>query len=285
MPCELIENNGAALKECILAYTDLWNLDEAFKSWVENHIQFYNTLVDRIVPGHPGEAEDDKIRAIGEEDPFATIGEYYHQWVIEKGESLETILPLKSAGLNVIYPKELKPFRDRKVRVLNGAHTAMVSVGIRAKVETVGELMNHPDLGPFLIELMREEIAPTIQQYQEEILNYVDEIVERFKNPFIKHKLSDISLNSISKFKTRLFPSFFDYIELKGHPPRKIAYCFQVLIESMKTNSESLNFRDDPKILSVIKNNEFDEILKSQEMWGSWQARLEDAMRAVERSS
>jgi tagaturonate reductase len=284
VPCELIEKNGDTLKKCVMSYTDLWNWETEFKNWVENKVHFYNTLVDRIVPGYPKETDDDEIKALAESDPFTTMGEYYHQWVIENGERIEQVLPFKTANLNVIYAQDIKPYRDRKVRILNGAHTAMVSIGIGEGIETVGDFLKNQFLRNFLIAMMRDEIAPTIEQDQNEILSYVDEIIERFENPYIRHRLSDISLNSISKFKTRLLPSFFDYIELKGHPPRRIAHCLQLLINSIQTNTDSSNFRDDPKIISFIKNNDFDDILKSKELWGAWQAKLEDAMSAVEKS-
>lgn len=283
VPCELIENNGDILKKCITSYIELWNWEIGFKTWIDNKVHFYNTLVDRIVPGFPKDPRLDEIKALAESDPFTTMGEYYHQWVIENGERLEQILPCQAANLNVIYAKDIKPYRDRKVRILNGAHTAMVSLGIREGIETVGDFLKNQSLRDFLVAMMREEIAPTIWQDQNEILSYADEIIERFENPFIRHRLSDISLNSVSKFKTRLLPSFFDYTELKGQPPRRIAQCLQLLIKSIKENTESCNFPDDPKIISFIKNNDFDEILKSKEIWGARQAKLEDAMSEVDR--
>lgn len=269
VPCELIEKNGDTLKHCILSYIDLWNLSDGFKSWLEKKVHFYNTLVDRIVPGHPKDADDDGIRNLGASDPFATVGEYYHQWVIEKGRKLEELFPFRTAGLNVIYPDALKAYRDRKVRLLNGAHTAMVSVGIRAGIETVGGFLKNEPMRTFLEGMIVEEIAPTIQQDQAEVRAYAQAVIERFENPYIKHRLCDISLNSISKFKTRLFPIIADYMEQNDTVPERITYCLVSLIESIKGNENPDAFKDDPELISFIKSQSVEELVRSEALWGS----------------
>jgi tagaturonate reductase len=268
VPCELIENNGGRLKECVLSYIHLWNLDENFKTWIEDKVHFYNTLVDRIVPGHPKDSDNEELRKLGASDPFATIGEYFHQWVIENGERLESILPLRKAGLNVIYTENLKPYRDRKVRVLNGAHTAMVSVGIRKGIETVGDFMKDKSMRDFLETMMREEIAPTIQQAPKDVQIYVDNIIERFENPFIQHRLSDISLNSVSKFKTRLLPSYLDFVRLKKEVPEGINLALASLIESIQLNENPSAFRDDPKVIELVKSEKVGDLLQNENLWG-----------------
>jgi tagaturonate reductase len=268
IPCELIDNNGAKLKQCILSCIASWKLDKSFGSWIERKVNFYNTLVDRIVPGFPKNPIDERVRAISESDQLATVGEYYHQWVIENGERLEAVFPLKKAGFNVIYPDKLKSYRDRKVRILNGAHTAMVSVGLSLGIKTVGDFLADRFLRRFLVSMLQEEVAPTIRQDRDQVLSFIDKIIERFENPFIEHRLVDISLNSISKFKTRLFPSLMDYVEMNGQVPERIAFCLRSLMNSIQHNGNPLAFKDDPDLISLVKTQNFESLLHSDKLWG-----------------
>lgn len=213
-PCELLERNGDALKECVLQYCKEWNLPDAFIQWVLEHNRFLNSLVDRIVTGYPDEAQAEAwFQEWGYRDPMLTTAEPYHLWVIEGEPELEDVLPLVRSGLNVRWVEELKPYQQRKVRILNGAHTLMALVGLVHGLGEVRETMEHPKWGALVKRTIDEEIIPSLPYDQQELESYAAEVTGRFLNPFIRHRLSDIAMNSLSKFKTRLLPSMAHYRE------------------------------------------------------------------------
>ncbi len=213
-PCELLERNGDVLKECVLHYCKDWDLPEAFVQWVLEHNRFLNSLVDRIVTGYPDEAQAEAwFKEWGYRDPMLTTAEPYHLWVIEGEPELENVLPLVRSGLNVHWVEELKPYQQRKVRILNGAHTLMALVGLVHGLKEVRESMEHPEWGALVKRTISEEIIPSLPYDRQELESYAGEVTSRFLNPFIRHRLSDIAMNSLSKFKTRLLPSIAFYIE------------------------------------------------------------------------
>ncbi|MCQ2110398.1 MAG: tagaturonate reductase [Bacteroidaceae bacterium] len=193
LPCELIFHNGKHLKECMHQYMELWQLPEDFRVWADACCPVYNTLVDRIVPGGP--------------DYYKVVAEPYHLWVIEGPEALRERLPLRSGELNLVLTADENPYHLRKVTLLNGPHTAMSAVGHLAGLETVRECMLHPVVGKYVERVMMQELLPTVPLPEAEMLKFADSVKDRFLNPFVKHALTSIMLNNISKFVTRDLPA------------------------------------------------------------------------------
>ncbi|MBP5285270.1 MAG: tagaturonate reductase [Kiritimatiellae bacterium] len=225
MPCELIEHNGDSLKACVLKYAEDWG-DAALKDYVEKECVFCSTLVDRIVAGRPDpESAARYAEKLGEKDEVLVCGEPFHFFVIEtpEGFDLESELPLKKAGVNVVYTRDMQPYRTRKVRFLNAAHTALVYWGLERGFEEVAQVVGDKEGGAFLRELLFDEIFPTVDLPDGEKTEYANSIIERFSNPFAHHKLASIALNTIAKWKTRCLPVVCDYYRLYGKlPPRMI---------------------------------------------------------------
>ena len=229
IPCELIEKNGEMLRQAILQYAAHWELPEAFAEWIGNTCSFCNTLVDRIVPGYPKDRIAEIQEELGYDDKLVVEGEHFHLWVIEAPEWVQQALPADKAGLNVLFPKDLTPYRTRKVRILNGAHTAMVPVAYLHGIETVRETVEDPLVGTFVRDLVYEEIIPTLDLPLSELEAFAGDVLDRFRNPFIKHFLVSIALNSISKFETRVLPSLLEYQKRKGELPRRIVISLAAL--------------------------------------------------------
>lgn len=264
MPCELIEKNGLTLKKYILEYTKLWNFDKEFLKWVEDENIFCNTLVDRIVTGYP---RDEKID-LGYEDNMLDTSEIFHLWVIEAEKNEQQILksefPFEKAGLNIIVTDNLDRYRTRKVRILNGAHTAMIPYALLSGIETVGECMKNEKMSKFVKECVFDEIIPTLDLPEGELVEYANNVFERFSNPYIKHMCSSIALNSISKFKVRVLPSVLEYIKRKNKMPKHLLFSFARLIEFYKTDMPN----DDKEVMEFMKNSDTKTILANEKLWG-----------------
>lgn len=230
IPTELLIDNGILLKEIILQYADLWGLGNDFKNWINGANIFCNTLVDRIIPGIGKEAMENAWQQIGFQDEMMTQGEPYHLWAIEAPQSVRQELPLDKIGLNIIYTDDLTPYRTSKVRILNGAHTAMVPVGYLYGIETVRETVEHEVMGKFVQQVIFDEIIPTLDLPGMDVQQFADDVLDRFKNPFIRHQLISISLNSISKFKVRVLPSLLALQKIKGELPKNTVLSFASLI-------------------------------------------------------
>ena len=256
IPCELIEKNADNLKRIVLQLAEKWNLGEGFINWINTACTFSNTLVDRIVPGYPRERVAEITEELGYEDKQVVEGEHFHLWVIEAPESLQKELPLPSIGLNVLFVKDLTPYRTRKVRILNGAHTALVPVAYLYGIDTVREAVEHPVVGKFLKEEISEEIIPTLDLPKEELEQFANEVIDRFRNPYIKHLLMSISLNSWSKFETRVLPSLLEYKKRKGLIPQKLAFSLAATIAFYKgkRGEETIALNDDAPLLELLKN-------------------------------
>lgn len=235
LPCELLEKNGEKLKKIVLRHAADWELEEDFRFWVNNHNLFLNSLVDRIVTGYPREAEE-WFRQWGYVDRMLNTTEPYYLWAIEGEASLDEKFPLKRAGLNVHWVNDLTPYQLRKVRILNGSHTLLVSIGLLQGFEYVRESVEHPVWGPRFRHAIMKEIVPSVPLPHEEMCNYAEEVWERFLNPYIEHRLSDISLNSVSKFKIRLLPSLKTYSSIYGILPSIITESLSSLICLYKVN-------------------------------------------------
>jgi tagaturonate reductase len=215
LPVELIENNGTALKNCIENYARLWNFGDKFLSYV-NECHFCNTLVDRIVTGH---IEND-------EDACSVACEPYKAFIIEADDYSKQFLPY---GSTVVFTEDITPYRIRKVRILNGAHTMSVLAGYLAGFDIVRDMMND-ELFANYIDAGLEEIKATIDMNTQELDDFANSVKERFNNPFIDHKLLDISLNSVAKFKARVLPTIIDYIAQNGCNPKILTFSLSALI-------------------------------------------------------
>lgn len=230
LPCELIERNGDTLRNIVIQYAEDWNLGDGFLSWLIGSCRFLNTLVDRIVSGFPRD-EYDKLRAeLGYEDRLLTTGELFHYFVIESDPSLEEKLPLIHGGFNVVLTRDLEPYHERKVRFLNGAHTATALAGHLCGFEYVDELVRDPMFSNYLRRLLFDEIDPTVRLDDAEKTMYAEAVLERFANPFLRHRLLTIALNSVSKWKVRVLPSLKRYFEIKATPPRLLVFSLAALI-------------------------------------------------------
>lgn len=237
IPCELIENNGGNLKNCVLQFAKLWNLGEGFISWVEKDCIFCSTLVDRIVTGYPREEAESIWEKLGYRDNLLDTAEVFALWVIESDRDIAEELPLHKAGLPVIFTDNQKPYRERKVRILNGAHTSFVLASYLAGNDFVKESMEDADVRKFMMTTVFDEIIPTLTLPKEELMAFANAVIERFENPYIKHALLSISLNSTSKWKSRCMPSLIGYIEKIGEIPSHLAFSLAALM-SFYTGSE-----------------------------------------------
>ena len=237
IPCELIENNGPQLKKCVLQFAELWNLGEAFTAWINNACIFCSTLVDRIVTGYPRDEVEKMCEEFGYKDNLVDTGELFALWVIESDKDISKELPLDKAGLPVIFTDNQKPYRERKVRILNGAHTSFVLASYLAGNDFVKESMEDPTVRKFMMDTVFNEIIPTLSLPKEECEEFAHAVIERFENPFIKHALLSISLNSTSKWKSRCMPSLKGYIEKTGEIPTHLSFSLAALM-SFYTGSE-----------------------------------------------
>lgn len=258
LPCELIDKNGDNLKKCILKYANLWGYEKGFADFVENENIFCNTLVDRINTGFNKE-DSEKYN-----DNMVNTSEYFHLWVIEGYKDLFSEIPFNKCGLNVILTDNLEKYRTRKVRILNGAHTSITPYGILSGFETVKSVVDDEKMNEFLKGCIFDEIIPTLDLPEEELVSYAQDVLVRFANPHIKHLLSSISLNSVSKYKVRVLPSVLEYIKRFGKTPKKLVFAFAKLIEFYKEGTPT----DDQKVIDFIKNSTVAEILKNITLWG-----------------
>ena len=261
LPCELIDRNGDNLKKCVLEYAKLWNLGDAFAKWVEEENVFTNTLVDRINTGYPKGEELD----LGYEDNMVNTSEYFHLWVIETEYDIEAELPFSKAGLNVIVTKDkLEMYRTRKVRILNGAHTSLVPYALLSGLDTVKSCVDNDVMREHIRKCVFDEIIPTLDLPRDELVAYAENVLERFNNPYIKHYLSAIALNSVSKFKVRVLPSILEYIKRYGKMPETLLFAFAKLIDFYKTDMTN----DDADVVEFMKSHGTLEILANKALWG-----------------
>lgn len=257
LACELIDNNGDELKKCVLKYAELWNLEENFVKWIEEKNAFVNTLVDRIVTGYPGKEE---AEALAKGDNYVDTAEIFHLWVIEGDYEKE--LPLKKAGFNVVWTDDAKPYKKIKVRVLNGAHTSLVAGAILSGIETVGEAMADEKASAFLMKCIKEEILPTIGENEDSIA-FAESVLDRFRNPFIKHKWRAIALNSVSKFAVRDLPTLLEYKEKFGEYPKCLTMALAYLIYFYKNDTPD----DGADVTAKMKEGSIAEILSDSSLW------------------
>ena len=227
---ELIDNNGKELEKCVLQYAEKWKLGEEFTSWIKQENIFCSTLVDRIVTGYPRNEAASICEELGYQDNIIDTGEVFGFWVIEGPESLKKELPFEKAGLPVLITDDHKPYKQRKVRILNGAHTSFVLGAYLAGQDIVRDCMEDEVICGFMNKTIYDEIIPTLTLPREELMSFAASVTERFKNPFIDHALLAISLNSTSKWKARVMPSLKGYIANTGRLPECITASFAFYI-------------------------------------------------------
>jgi tagaturonate reductase len=230
LPCELIERNGDTLREAVTESSSRFGLSQAFTDWLETSCVFANTLVDRIVTGHPSDESEKFERELGYHDALLVAGESFHSWVIEAPSSVASELPLREAGLNVTWTSDVTPYRERKVRILNGAHTSLALAAFLAGKDTVLDCMNDPLFARYVHDAIHEEILPTLEMPQGELAQFADSVITRLKNPFIHHQLLSISLNSISKYRARILGTVEDYAKQRQRPPSRLSFALAALI-------------------------------------------------------
>jgi len=231
IPCELIEHNGDNLKKCVLQHCADEG-DAALSAWIEKECVFCSTLVDRIVAGRPDpESAARYAEQLGERDDVLVCGEPFHFFVVETpaGFDLESELPLRKAGVNVVYTTDMQPYRTRKVRFLNATHTTMVYLGMEKGFEEVAQCIGDPDFNKFVRKVVFEEIFPTVGLPDAEKKEYAESVLERFANPFAHHKLASIALNTVAKWKTRCLPVVCDYYKQFGKLPEAMMQGYEAI--------------------------------------------------------
>ena len=257
IPCELIDYNGDALKKLVLKYANQWNLSDKFINWLENDNLFCSTLVDRIVPGYPKAQIAELEAELGYKDNFIDSAEYFYLFVIQGPQWLADKLCLDKCDINIKIVDDIKPYKERKVAILNGAHTALVPVAYLSGIDTVGESMNDPQILSYIKETIFEEIIPVLDLPHQELVDFAQSVISRFKNPFIEHHLMSIALNSMTKFKTRILPQLINYQQEKGTLPKHLVFSFAALIAFYRgvRNGQNYPLQDDAIWLERFNNS------------------------------
>lgn len=277
IPCELIDNNGTELKKILLKLEKLVYNDEKFAYWLENANHYTDTLVDRIVPGFPRDTVSEIYEETGFIDNNVVKAEAFHLWVLKEEATIQKVLPADKTGLNVLFVPDIKPYKERKVKLLNGAHTGMVPVSYMCGIDTVRESVTDPDVKRFVQKLMYETIAPTVKLQEEECKKFADSVLERFENPYIRHELMSIALNSTTKFRTRLLGTYADYLQKFGVAPKEILFSFAAMtvFYKGKRGEEDIKLNDNPEYLefwnTVWQNSDYISVAKAalsrQDIW------------------
>ena len=263
IPCELIDDNGIKLKEVLLHLARERKESEKFINYLMDGCHFTNTLVDRIVPGFPRQDFAKLCEQFGYIDNNMVKGEYFHLYVLQQEDFIEKRFPVDKIGLNAIYVKDVHPYKKRKVRILNGAHSSLVPVAYLAGFDEVGQSLLNPLVNQFLTAEINEEIVPTIKIAG--VNKFADDVMARFKNPFVNHKLMAIALNSISKFRERDIPTIIDDIKAQ----RKVSHlCFA--LASLICFYRGYRINDGVKE-SIALNDKPEFIKKFNEYWEKYE--------------
>jgi tagaturonate reductase len=229
LPCELIEKNADTLKAIIIRYAQEWELKKDFIDWINNANLFANTLVDRIVSGYPKDEAPMICERLGFEDKLLDVCEPFFLWAIEADSRLTGRVPLNKSPLNVAITNNLDFYRVRKVRILNGAHTMSALAGHLCGFDTVERMIKDELFERYIKKGLMDEVIPAMQG--EGLISYAQDVIERFLNPYLNHRLLSIALNSISKFKSRILPSIKDYYNKFGVLPNILTFSLAALIE------------------------------------------------------
>ena len=264
LPCELIDKNGDELKACIKKHAADFGYGDDFIKWVDEENYFTNTLVDRIVTGYPRDTAAEMEKEYGYLDNVINTAEIFHLWVIQGDKKYAEELPFDKLGMNVLWTDDVTPYKKRKVRILNGAHTMMVLAAHLAGIETVKEAMDDELIYNFMHKGLFEEIIPTLDLPKEELVQFANDVIERFKNPFIKHYLLSIALNSVSKFQVRVLPSILEYIKANEKEPNCLVFSLAALIAFYRTDAAD----DSADVVEFMKDASVADILAKTEYWG-----------------
>ncbi len=264
LPVELIDDNGIELKRCVKALARAWKLGERFENWLDDACVFTSTLVDRIVTGYPRDEVETIWQKLGYEDRLLVTGEPFALWVIESPVDLSAELPLPACGLPVVYTDNQKPYKQRKVRILNGAHTSFVPMAFQYGYDYVLDAMHDPMIKNFMQKTLYDEVIPTLSLPREDLLSFAEAVTGRFENPYIKHALLSICLNSVSKWRARCMPSLLGYVEKTGRLPERLTFSLAALMSLYhggelvdgklvcKRNGEDYTLQDDAAVLSFF---------------------------------
>lgn len=247
IPCELIDYNGDALLELVLRYAREWALPADFTRWLNDANTFCSTLVDRIVTGYPRDEAAALEAGLGYRDGFLDTAEHFYLFVIQGPQSLAAELRLDKFPLNVLIVDDIKPYKERKVAILNGAHTALVPVAFQAGLDTVGEAMNDSEVCAFVEQAIYQEIIPVLDLPRDELESFASAVTGRFRNPYIKHQLLSIALNGMTKFRTRILPQLLAGQKATGKLPARLTFALAALIAFYRgeRGGESYPVQDD----------------------------------------
>ena len=288
LACELIDDNGKKLEEYVLKYAQDWNLGEEFINWIKQENIFCSTLVDRIVTGYPRNEAEQINNENGYIDNIIDTGEIFGFWVIEGPQSIKDEFPCEKAGLPILICDDHKPYKQRKVRILNGAHTSFVLGAYEAGQHIVRDCMHDEVISSFMNKTLFDEVIPTLTLSKEDCEQFAASVIDRFKNPFIDHQLLSISLNSTSKWKARVMPSLLGYVKKYNKLPECITASFAFYIKfyqgqeltekglvAHREDKEEYIISDDRAILEFYlahKDDSVEEIVKAVasniDFWG-----------------
>jgi tagaturonate reductase len=290
LSCELIDHNGDELKRCVHEYIKQWGLGEEFLAWVDSENIFCSTLVDRIVPGYPRNEAQAIWEELGYEDQNLDTGEVFGAWVIEGPQSIKDEFPFEKAGLPILVVDDVTPYKQRKVRILNGAHTSFVLGAYLAGQDIVRDCMKDDVIRGFMTKTLYEEVIPTLDLPKEDLLSFASAVSERFANPYIDHQLLSISLNSTSKWKARCMPSLLAYAERNGGKlPECLTFSFAAYMDFYRAGREkgegcligkrgedTFEIKDDPWVLDFYYDHRDDDnaaiaaaVIGNEKMWGA----------------
>jgi len=247
LPCELIDDNGKELQRVMNELAVLKGFDARFLAWLNEANHFHSTLVDRIVPGYPRNEIKEIEESLGYHDTCLVKGEIFHLWVIEGDERFQKKFPASDCGLHVIVTENIKPYKERKVKILNGAHTAMVPVAYLMGLDTVRESLEVPLVKQFVDAFWKKEVLPTVHLPAEEVRLFADNVAERFLNPFIRHELMSIALNSTTKYSTRILPIALDFYHVQKKIPHLCVFSLAslaVFYRGYRLNNEIIKLAD-----------------------------------------
>ncbi len=300
LPVELIDDNGIHLKECVLKLAKLWNLEDGFVAWLNDACVFTSTLVDRIVTGYPRDEAEELCKEFGYQDNLIVTGEPFALWVIESAKDISKEFPLPDAGLPVIFTDNQKPYKQRKVRILNGAHTSFVLASYLCGNDIVLESMNDELILKYIKATIFDEVIPTLTLPKQDLVDFAEAVLTRFNNPYVKHAHLSISLNSVSKWRARCMPSFLEYIEKEGKLPAHLTFSLAALM-AFYTGTEirdkalighrdgqEYNIMDDADVLEFFAANSSKEpaeyahaVLSNENFWGQDLTKLAGVEEAV----
>lgn len=277
--CELIDYNGDELRKCVLGLAKVKGYEQEFINWINEACHFTSTLVDRIVPGYPRDEIKEITEELGYIDNNIVKGEIFHLWVLQKEETIERLFPCDKVGLNVIYADSITPYKQRKVKILNGCHTCLVPVAYLYGIDTVRESIENEHIGQFTKEFVFDEVVPTIKLPHDQMVSFANSVFERYLNPFVRHELMSIALNSISKYKARVMQTVKDYYEINNTLPTHAMFSLASLIKfyfGERNENEAIKLNDDPKYLQFFANLKernlseaeiVKEVLANEDMW------------------